>query len=557
MNRHLPGILFALCAAFPAAAQTFTLWRNAVIYTVNPNSPRAESMVTSDGVIVAVGSEKSLENFAASDRTVVDLKGQTVVPGLIDAHVHLMNLGEAMLTLDVTGTESYEQIVRMAHERAAAAPEGEWILGRGWDQNDWREKDFPHHEALSAATPRHPVSLRRIDGHALFVNAAALAIAGIDGGTPDPEGGRILRDDSGAPTGVLIDAAMDLIERHVPDSTESHRREAVSLAIGECAKYGLTSVHEAGVSGSQIELYKRMIDDGAFNVRVYGMIRADETETWQRYFAQGPLIGYGGGRLTVRSVKAYADGALGSRGAALLQEYSDDPGNRGLMLMSPAQLSALSEAAAHAGFQVCTHAIGDRGNRDALDAYAAGFGDRPALADYRFRIEHAQVVALEDIPRFAALGVIPSMQATHATSDMYWAEDRVGPERVHGAYAWRKFLDAGCRIANGSDFPVEGVNPLWGFYAAITRQDKTGWPEGGWHPEECMTREEALRSFTIDAAYAAFEENVKGSLEPGKLADFVVLDQDIMTIEPSEILETSVYMTVLDGRPVYTAGDAP
>ncbi len=544
-----------VAAAAPSSAQTYTLWQNANIYTVNAHLPRAEALVTMGDRVVAVGSNESLDSFAPGDRTVINLNGATVIPGLIDAHAHLMNLGLALSNLDVTGTESYAEIIESVVARTRNTPQGDWIIGRGWDQNDWSEKDFPHHESLSAATPNNPVSLRRVDGHALFVNAKALAIAGIDANTADPSGGKILRDDTGDPTGVLIDRAMDLMEQHVPDPSPLQLRDAVALAIVECQKFGLTSVHEAGVGANQIDLYRDMIDEDAFGVRLYAMLRADQPKTWQHYFAQGPLMDYGEFRLTVRSVKAYADGALGSRGAALHQEYSDDPGNRGLMLMSPAELTELSKAAARSGFQVCTHAIGDRGNYEALNAYATAFGPEALAGDYRFRIEHAQVVALEDIPRFAALGVIPSMQATHATSDMYWAEDRVGSTRIHGAYAWRKFLDAGCRIANGSDFPVEAVNPLFGFYAAITRQDQQGWPKGGWYPEERMTRGETLRSFTIDAAYAAFEENTKGSLEPGKLADFVVLSKDIMSIPPTEIPQTEVIMTILGGRIVYTTGD--
>ncbi|MCH8333374.1 amidohydrolase, partial [Candidatus Sumerlaeota bacterium] len=369
---------------------------------------------------------------------------------------------------------------------------------------------------------------------------------------PDPRGGRILPDpNTSAPNGVFIDNAQGLVSRRIPRASPDRIRQGIERAIQTCIRHGLTSIHDAGVSRSQIDLYRRMIDEGDFNLRIYAMIRGGGLETMQRFFDAGPIVGYGDNRLTVRSVKIVIDGALGSRGAALLQPYADDPGNSGLLTTPPETLRRIVRGALQAGFQVCCHAIGDRGNRIVLDIYEEALGSEPRAMDHRFRIEHAQVVALVDIPRFARLGVIPSMQATHATSDMYWAEDRVGPRRIEGAYAWRKFLNEGSRIANGSDFPVEGVNPLWGIYAAVTRQDHRGWPEGGWRPEERMTRTEALRSFTIDAAYAAFEEDIKGSLEPGKLADVVVLSRDIMQIDAREILETEVVRTILGGVTVY------
>ncbi len=553
---HKPwGIRVAFVAALTGAASAFAepslILHNGIVHTVNATNATAQAVAIEGERILAVGSNKEIVALASPATRRIDLQGGTVVPGIIDSHGHLLNLGQGLQNLDFTGTTSYEQIVAMVAAKATATPEGTWIRGRGWDQNDWAEKEFPRHQALSEVSPNHPVVLTRIDGHASLANQLALDAAGIAKDTADPDGGKILRDSDGAPTGVLIDAAQGLVERRVPAPNGADAKAAVGEAIRECLRYGITSMHDAGVSAGQIELYKQLIAEDAFPLRVYAMISANDRAALNKYFKDGPLIGYGNNRLTVRSVKAMADGALGSRGAALLEDYSDDPGNRGLSIMGRDVIEPLTTRALEAGFQVCTHAIGDRGNRETLDAYEAAFKAVTTAKDARLRIEHAQIVALDDIPRFAALGIIPSMQATHATSDMYWAEDRVGPERIKGAYAWRKFLEAGCKIANGSDFPVEKVDPLLGFHASITRQDARGFPGGGWRPEERMTRIEMLRSFTIDAAYAAFEENIKGSLEPGKLADMVVLSQDVMTIDPAKILETRVELTILGGAVVY------
>ena len=528
-----------------------TLYHNASIYTVDAENAVATAMLIDNGRIVAIGDESELRDLASASGQAVDLEGRFVYPGFIDAHGHLPGLAQGLMSLDFVGTDSYEQIIAMVAERAATQPAGTWIQGRGWDQNDWPEKAFPHHAALSAAVPDHPVVLTRIDGHAALANLKALEIAGIIADTPDPTGGKILRDDKGAATGVLIDRAQGLVSRHIPPPDAHAMRAAVIKAQRLCLENGLISVHDAGVSNEVVEVYEELIASGDFQLRVYVMLSAGDRDGLQQWLARGPMTNAENPRLTVRSIKAMADGALGSRGAAMLAPYSDDPENTGLLITDYAALKELTQTALHQGFQVCTHAIGDRANRIVLDAYNAAMTAVPAATDPRLRIEHAQIVSLEDIPRFAKLGVIPSMQSTHATSDMPWAEERVGPERIRGAYAWRKFLDAGCRIANGSDFPVENVNPLWGFYASITRQDHGDNPAGGWRPEERMTREEALRSFTIDAAYAAFQENMLGSLEPGKLADFVVLSEDIMTVPSEKILETRVLRTIIAGKTVY------
>lgn len=545
--------LGALLAAVPAHAQAGLqadlVVHNARIYTANPAQPQAEALAVRSGRVALVGTNAEvLAAYPAAPR--LDAQGRTLLPGLIDAHVHLMGQGLSMLQADLVGARSKQEVVERLEAFAATLPPGAWVTGRGWDQNDWPEKAFPTAADLDAAFPDRPVWLRRIDGHAAWGNTAALRAAGVTAASADPEGGKILRDAEGRPTGVFIDAAMNLVDGRVPAPAPEQYAQALQLAIAEANRYGLTSVHEAGVGLDQVRLYQQAIDDGRFSLRVYAMI-GGRGEAFDYFCENGPLIDYGD-RLTVRSVKFYIDGALGSRGAALLEEYSDDPGNHGLLMEPPERFAASVKRAMECGFQVNTHAIGDRGNRVVLDAYAeaiAATGGEPG----RHRIEHAQVVALDDIPRFAELGLVASMQPTHATSDMYWAEDRVGPVRIRGAYAWRRFAEAGVPLAFGSDFPVEQVNPLLGFYAAVTRQDAERWPEGGWYADQVLTRTEALHAFTRDAAYAAFQENELGSLEPGKWADFVILSADVMTIPAPEILQTRVVATYLAGRPVYEA----
>lgn len=539
---------FLVHAAF---AQPNTIYYDARVYTVDTEFSMAQAIAVRDGRIQHVGSSQDILKLAGPETTVVDLDGKTVVPGLIDAHGHLLGLGQSLQTLNLVGTESFDAIVTMVSDSVSTASKGEWITGRGWDQNDWPDTDMPTHDTLSACSPDNPVMLTRIDGHALLANSAALTIGGIDRDTPDPPGGKILRDANGDATGVLIDTAQSLVGKHIPAPTDEQNREAVRLAIRDCLSLGLTGVHDAGISAGLLKTYQAMIDDGAFDLRVYAMLRGGNVLTLRNAFERGPLINYGNGRLTVRCIKVVGDGALGSRGAALLEPYSDDPDNLGLLIVDEERMTTLTEAALRAGFQIATHAIGDRTNHITLNAFENAMKAVPEARDPRLRIEHAQIIALEDIPRFAALGIIPSMQSTHATSDLPWAPKRLGADRIRGAYAWRKLMETGVRIANGSDFPVENANPLWGIYAAITRQDHQGHPKDAWQPDQRMTRQDALRSFTIDAAYAAFEEGSKGSIEAGKYADFVVLDRDIMTVPPAEILTTKVVMTVLDGKSVY------
>lgn len=527
------------------------------LYTVDSTQPVAEALAVQGERIVMVGTtEQVLATYPQAPR--IDLKGYTVVPGFIDAHAHLMGLGLSRMQVDLTGTRSVQEVLERLKAFAASLPEQAWLLGRGWDQNNWPVKEFPTRQMLDTVFPERPVWLVRIDGHAAWANTAALmqaAPALLTTFVADPSGGRIVRDAQGMPTGVLIDAAMELVSRQIPPPTEIVLEEALQRAIAEVHRYGLTGVHDAGANWDTIQRYRRAVDRGMLRLRLYVMVDG-LGEAFDHICTQGPLLGYGG-YLTVRSVKFYIDGALGSRGAALLADYSDDPGNQGLLRYPPEGFTQMVQQAMRCGLQVNTHAIGDLGVHVVLDAYEQALQTLSHTAG-RHRIEHAQVVAPPDFARFSALGVIASMQPTHATSDMYWAEDRLGPDRVRGAYAWRTLLQHGVRLAFGSDFPVESPNPLLGFYAAVTRQDAQGWPPGGWYPEQRLTREEALRAFTLEAAYAAFQEHELGSLTPGKYADFVILSQDIMTIPPEEILRTQVLATFIGGRCVFhheTAAD--
>jgi predicted amidohydrolase YtcJ len=506
-------------------------------------------MAIRDGRVVATGPARGVMTMRGPNTRVLDLNGRTVIPGMIDAHVHLLNLGNSLRNVDLVGTSSYDEVIARVVARARETPAGTWILGRGWDQNDWGITQFPTHEALSRAVPNHPVVLTRIDGHATLVNDAAMRAANLTAKSQDPSGGRIERGANNAPTGVLIDAAMGLVNRRVPPASKEQMKTAVQAAIAEMNRWGLTSVHDAGVPRAVIDVYEEVAREGHFNIRDYVMV-ANNDSSINHYLQRGPQLGLYDGRLWIKSIKISADGALGSRGAALIEPYTDDPRNNGLALVPAGRVREVGVKALRAGFQLNVHAIGDRANRTVLDEFQAAFDSVP-VADHRFRIEHAQIIHPDDVPRFAQLGVIPSMQASHQTSDMYWAVNRLGPTRVLGAYAWRSLLNSGVVIANGSDLPVERTNPLISFMASVSRQDARGWPAGGWYPEQRMTREEALKSMTIWAAYSGFMEKDVGSLAPGKLADFVVLDQDIMRVPPELILNTNVLATYLGGRAVF------
>ncbi len=516
----------AVAALAPAilAAQTSAdlVLTNARIYTVDSARPVASALAVRTGRVLFVGSDAEARALAGRSAEIIDLRGATVIPGIIDAHAHLLGLGNTLQRVNLAGSTSYDEVIDRVKAWAKGVPPGKWILGRGWDQNRWPTKEFPTHDALSRAFPNNPVVLTRIDGHALLANARAMQLAGVTAATSDPSGGRIVRLASGAPSGVFVDNAKSLIERSIPAPTRADTRKAILAAIAEANRWGLTGIHDAGESATTIGIYEDLAKAGNYSLRNYVMLSdpgepASATTLRNPYIVRGPQSELYDGHLWVRAIKLYADGALGSRGAALLAPYSDEPTNSGLLVSKPEHIQAWAEAALRRGFQINVHAIGDRGNRIVLDAFDSALRKTPKT-DHRFRIEHAQVLSPQDIPRFARLGVIPSMQATHQTSDMRWAEARVGPQRIRGAYAWRSLLNTGVVIPNGTDFPVEEVNPLLTFHAAVTRQDPTNWPAGGWYPDQKMTRQEALQSMTIWPAYAGFQESVLGSLTPGKYA---------------------------------------
>jgi predicted amidohydrolase YtcJ len=549
----------ALCAIAPIAlqAQADLVLTNGRIYTVDNARPVVSAMAVRNGRVMFIGSDAEARALVRPSTRVVDLHGAPVYPGFTDAHAHLLGLGTMLQRVNLAGSTSYDEVIARTKAFVKDVKPGQWIQGRGWDQNRWAVKEFPTHEALDRAFPNNPVVLSRIDGHAILANAKAMELAHVTAATRDPSGGRIIRDASGAPAGVFVDNAEQLITRAIPAASRAETRSAILAAIAEANRWGLTGIHDPGEDAETISIYEELAKAGNYSLRNYVMI-SDPGEPNSAaalrnpYIQRGPQSALYDAHLWVRALKLYADGALGSRGAALLAPYSDEPGNSGLLVSQPSHIEAWAEAALQRGFQVNVHAIGDRGNRIVLDAFETALRKYPK-ADHRFRIEHAQVLSPQDIPRFAQLGVIPSMQATHQTSDMRWAEARVGPERIRGAYAWRSLLNTGVVIPNGTDFPVEEVNPLLTFHAAVTRQDPTNWPVGGWYPEQKMTREEALQSMTIWPAYAGFQENILGSLAPGKYADFVVLDRDIMRVPDTEILGARVTSTWIGGKPVYQA----
>ena len=525
---------------------------NARIYTFDAGNTTLESgsmAFSEDGEILGIGDNEPMSRIFSTARR-IDMGGKIVLPGLIDSHGHLFGLAQSFTQANLAGTQSKADVMQRLREFEGKLQEGEWLLGRGWDQNDWPEQSFPDRSDLDAEFPDRPVWLKRIDGHAAWANSLAMAQADRDlSGEWQSEGGFIHRDSNGEPSGIFIDGAMAYVEKAVPETSSELIDAALDLASRTLVSLGLTGVHDPGVDRSVIGLYLEKIAQGSFPLRVYAM--ADGMGETSEWLCDEGVLYDPSGRLVMRSVKLYADGALGSRGAALLDDYSDDEGNRGLMFIGPEQLEADLRRVFSCGLQAGVHAIGDAANRQVLDAYEtvmAEFPDNPG----RHRIEHAQILHVDDIARFAELGVIAAMQPTHATSDMYWAEERLGPDRLAGAYPWRSLLDSGARLAFGSDFPVEEVNPMLGIFAAVTRQDTKGWPQGGWLPEQQLTREEAIRAFTVDAAYAAFMENQTGSLETGKRADFVVFDEDILRIPVADIPKVRVIETWVDGERVFS-----
>jgi predicted amidohydrolase YtcJ len=471
------------------------------------------------------------------------------MPGLIDAHVHLAELGGSLEEVDLRGVASLDEVAWRVKARIDAKPGDGWVIGRSWDQSLWPGGAFPTAAVLDAVAPDRPVWLRRVDGHAGWANSEAMRRAKVTRDTKAPSDGQVLRDDKGEPTGVFIDGAMGLVGRAVPHATEADVARHILEAQEAVLKSGLTGVHDAGLSRLEVEALRALDRDHKLKLRVYGMAVLPEGREVE-FVSHSPATPRPGARFTLRAVKVFIDGAMGSRGALLFRPYSDDPGNSGLSLFDPGRLEAVTAEALRHGWQVCTHAIGDKGNALVLDAYAAALQVVPKATDARLRVEHAQVVRKEDLPRFKALGVIASMQPSHASDDMRWADARLGPGRVDGAYAWRWFLDAGVPLAFGSDFPVEVVNPFYGVYAALTRQDEQGNPPGGWHPDQKMSLEETLRAFTAGSAFAQFAEERLGALKVGMRADLTVVDRDLFKVGPLEVLKSKVVMTVVDGEVV-------
>jgi predicted amidohydrolase YtcJ len=536
------------------------------VLTGDGSGPPAEAVAIADGRIVAVGSRTEMEALATSSTRVDELAGGVVVPGLVDAHGHVLGLGFSLRRADLRGAPSFQEVVSRIQEQAARQTAGTWVLGRGWDQSLWEGKQFPHHKELSAAVPDHPVLVRRVDGHAALANEAALVMAGITAATPDPAGGKVVRDEHGQPTGVFIDNAMDLVGEKVTPPGRKEQIQALELAVNHLAAQGLTAVHDAGLGYSPtlglddpsdpgwatVDLYRDLLGRDALPIRIYGMLGgngADPPE--ESFFARPQVMGEGDGMLTVRAIKLGVDGALGSRGAAMEEPYSDEPAGRGLVTREQDSLDRLMRRAFEEGWQVAVHAIGDRGNRMVLDAVERAREAVPQAVDPRPRLEHAQILRPEDIPRLARLGVIASVQPTHATSDQRWAEKRIGPERLEGAYAYASLLAAQATVVCGSDFPVELANPLEGLQAAVARTDRTGHPPGGWRLHEGLSAPQALACFTAGPAYAAFMESETGRIQVGMRADLTVLDANPLTVAPTELGSVQVLRTLVGGRTVY------
>ncbi len=532
---------------------------NGPIYTMDESNPNVEAVAIKADTFLYVGSKEGVMAFVGSQTKEVDLDGKTLVPGLVEGHAHIMGVGYNLLNVDLREAKSYQEVVDMVAERAANTPDGTWITGRGWHQDKWTEKPemtngFPTHDLLSEAVPNHPVYLKHASGHAALANAKAMEVAGIDSNTPQPDGGEIFMQVSGEPTGIFNETAQGLVTKAIPEATKESDEQALKLALEQCFKYGITGFHQAGSGPQHINLYKEFAEKGDLKLRLYVMLNGRDEALLDEYFKNGIEEDLYNNQLTVRSVKLYADGALGSRGAWLLEEYSDAPGVHGHNVMPMEDIEEITNKAYKAGFQVCVHAIGDRANREVLDIYERTFKLYPESApkEPRFRIEHAQHFHPDDIPRFAEMGVIPSMQAIHMASDRPWAIDRLGQQRIEwGAYMWQTLLQSGAKIVNGTDAPVEPITPLASLYASVSRRTLKGNPEGGYEAAEKMTREQALRSYTLDAAFAAFREDRKGSIEVGKWADLTIFDKNIMTIPEDEILNTNVMMTVIGGEVVY------
>jgi predicted amidohydrolase YtcJ len=535
------------------------------IYTVSESQAVVEAVVVTGDKIEFAGSAKEAREYVGEKTQVVDLKGKVMTPGFIEGHGHIMGVGYNELNLDLASVKNFDELVERVREAASKAKPGQWILGRGWHQDKWDKKPskivkgFQTHHLLSEASPDNPVFLRHASGHAAMANAKAMELAGVNQLSLEKlqqnikqEGGEVILDELGNPTGIFNERAMSLVAKHIPDNTMETDAQALELAIKACWRNGITSFHDAGAGRENLELFRQFKKDGKLGVRLYVMLTGFDRELLYEWMKKGPEID-AEHLLTIRSIKLNCDGALGSRGAWLLEPYSDRPDTYGMATYPMDTVLKVSRAALNAGFQVCSHAIGDRANQEILNRYEQAISENPAKAkDHRFRIEHAQHLHPNDIPRFAKLGVIPAMQAIHMSSDRPWAIERLGEKRIkEGAYMWQSLLKSGAKIVNGTDAPVEPVNPIPSFFASVSRRTLKGEPEGGFEPEEKMTRQQALRSYTLDAAFGAFEENIKGSIEKGKLADFTVFTSDIMEVPEMDILKSEVAMTIVGGKVVY------
>jgi len=554
----------AACSGKEQKVAADMIIQGGTIYTMNEDQPTAEAVAIVDNKIVYVGDVAGAANWIDKATRIVELNGNTLTPGFIEGHGHFMGLGENELNVDLLEVKSYDELLDKVKEAVDAAKPGQWITGRGWHQSKWDPqpekmiKGFPTHDRLSEISPDNPIYLKHASGHAAMANAKAMEVAGVLPMSTESlenlevEGGEIIRDELGNPTGVFNETAQRLIAKHIPETTEERNKQAFKLAVEACHRNGITSFHDAGIGRETIALYNEMRANDQMGVRIYAMLTGWDRELLEEWYARGIMVDTAHW-LTIRSIKLNCDGALGSRGAWLLEEYTDRPGHFGHETLPMEFVAKTANKGLKNGFQVCAHAIGDRANREILDRYEKAFIANPDLAeDHRFRIEHAQHLHPEDIPRFAELGVIPAMQAIHMSSDRPWAIDRLGEKRiVEGAYMWQALLASGIPIVNGTDVPVEPIDPIASYYASVTRQTLEGTPEGGYEPAQKMTREQALRSYTLDAAYGTFEEEIKGSIEVGKLADFTVFSKDIMQVPDDQLLDTEVVMTFVDGDLVY------
>ncbi len=562
MRHRVPFISYAilgLAIALPACSNEtappasgdapVAIYTGGPIYTALDETPTVEAVAVSDGKILATGARALVEDAAGADAEIIDLAGAAMYPGFTDSHTHLLGIGMRELTLNLEGTASIDDLVARVDAAVQGADEGAVIYGRGWIETGWPEGRMPTRDDLDPASPDNPVVLGRADGHALVANSAALAAAGIDDDTPDPDGGVIERDENGRATGILIDHAQGPAEALVAAPDAAKKREAYGAASDVYAAYGWTGMHNVSVDPDNLDMMESLSQDGVLNIRVYNSI---DQEGLAALETDGARLS-DNGRIVTNAMKLYMDGALGSRGALLTEPYSDRPGTSGLLLMQKAEAMSLFNRAIEAGVQVNTHAIGDEANRLLLDWYEEAFAQHQDKSDLRWRIEHAQILHTDDIPRFAALGVVPSMQLSHAIGDYFFVPDRLGPDRLDGAYPWRSLIDAGAVIAGGSDAPVERGDPRIEFYAAVARRGLNGYQDENWRPAEAVTRAEALKMFTIWPAYASFQEDLLGTIEPGKRADFTVFSDDIMTIAEDDILTVETVMTIVDGDVVFQA----